>query len=320
MLLSACGGGGGGGGGTAGAPPVQTATPSAITAANATRAASNAYGAIMVLNTTTASLPSLLTSIPVPIDDVSVLSPVYALSRYVRNLLLVNRFVTQARQCSQGGSVNIEVSLRDANMISNGDTLSMTAKDCILDEGTVNGTMKVTYSNLSSDFSSSLTSTATLEVQFSNFNITRGSDMASLDGDLKMALNQNNTGSSLRTISGKSLQTTERHAGASINRTLTDYTVSTTATRTATASTPSFTLSGNTAALGPFSYTVKNVQPFDSVSIIRPSNGALVVSEGGASATATVVGNGVRVDFSGKGDGSVTQTTTLNWPDFLATI
>jgi hypothetical protein len=49
-----------------------------------------------------------------------------------------------------------------------------------------------------------------------------------------------------------------------------------------------------------------------------PTSGSLIVNGAGSSVTATVVSNGVRLDYSAKGDGVVTQTSTLSWSDFLS--
>jgi hypothetical protein len=66
---------------------------------------------------------------------------------------------------------------------------------------------------------------------------------------------------------------------------------------------------------------VKSVQPFVSVGTGMPGSGSLIVNGNASSVTVTALGaGGVRLDYSAKGDGVITQTTTLSWADFNASL
>jgi hypothetical protein len=76
-------------------------------------------------------------------------------------------------------------------------------------------------------------------------------------------------------------------------------------------------LSGNSRRLGQFAYTVKNLQPFVYTDNGAPTSGALIVSGAGTSVTMTVAPDGPRLDYSDNANGTITQSSTPAWNDFL---
>jgi hypothetical protein len=52
-----------------------------------------------------------------------------------------------------------------------------------------------------------------------------------------------------------------------------------------------------------------------------PGSGSLIVNGAASSVTVTALNaSSVRLDYSAKGDGVITQSTTLSWADFAASL
>jgi len=319
-ILSACGGGGGNPG-TTGPAPVQTATLTPITAANSTSVASNAYDATVAISESSTELTGLLTGVSVTGARISTVSPVLTLVRRAARAPQLLAGVTTSESCAGGGTVTIDATIRNQNVISNGDSMTLTARNCIEDGTILDGAMSITFSNMSGDILNSWVYGATMDTRFSNFNIASGGDKIGVNGDMKLVVNQSSASAGSASISGKSLQLNEQQSGAAaLNAILTDYAMTGSTQGATTSSAASFTLSGSSAGLGQFAYTVKNVQPFVTSGSAMPGSGALIVDGAASSVTATVVANGMRLDYSAKGDGVITQTNTLGWTEFLSAI
>lgn len=308
MLLSACGGGGGKpGNNVSPTPPVQTSTLSTITMANAPNVAGNAYAATMLLDTS-----------PSP-TGIRAVSPVLALIKRAGSAAQLINGAGRSQACTGGGTLAVNATLRSQQTINSGDSLTFTASNCVENGATMSGALTIAFSNMSGDIVNTYVFGATMDVRYTNFNIASGGEQAGIDGDMKIVISQTNAGTASVTISGKSLQATGQMPGAAVvNRTLADYTVTGSTLGTTGTSAASFTLTGSSATLGQFVYSVKNVQPFVSAGTATPLSGALVVNGASSSVTATVVGTGVRLDYSARGDGTVTESTTLAWAAFLS--
>lgn len=319
LVLSACGGGGGGSGATTPSPgPVSTLSP--ITSGNAGNVASNAYAANSVISDSSSSLTNVLSGVSIGGASISTVSPVLKLVKLARFAPQVLTGVTTSQSCSGGGTVSIDATMRVQQTISNGDTMTVTANNCVEDGNTLNGAMSIAFSNVSGDILNTWTFGATLDTSFNNFSVDSGSDKMLVNGDMKIAISQTDATTSSLTISGNSLQTTEQKAGTTVaTRTLTNYSLTGSSRGTTITSAANFSLSGNSSTLGQFAYSVKNVAPFVSTGSAMPSAGALIVNGASSSVAVTVVDSGsVRLDFSAKGDGAITQTITRTWAEFLA--
>jgi hypothetical protein len=324
LVLSACGGGGGGSGGSTSPAPVQTSNLTPITAANAGKAAASGYTANNLINGSSSSVTGVLTGVSISGTGIGAVSPVVQLVKrsfgQTNAPLLTGATVLQA--CSGGGTFTIDGTLRNPQMVSNGDSMTVTAQNCIEDGNKLNGRMSITFSDVSGDIMNTWVGTATMNTSLTNFSIAAGSETATLSGDMKIALTSTSATSNAITISGKSLQVSDQKAGATVaTLTLADFSLTGSTNGATTTSASNFSLSGNVNGLGQFAYTVKSLQPFVSVGTAMPGSGALIVNGAASSVTATALGNsGVRLDYSAKGDGVITQTTTLSWPDFVASL
>jgi hypothetical protein len=324
LVLSACGGGGGSAGGSTSPSPVQTSNLTSITASNSGKAAASGYTANTVIGNSSSSITGVLTGVSIGGAGISAVSPVIKLVKrtfgQAGTQLLAG--VTMSQPCSGGGTLVIDANLHNTQTISNGDTMAVTAQNCIEDGNNLNGRLTISFSDVSGDLMNSWVGAATLNTTFTGFSIASGSETATVNGDMKIALTSTSASSISVAISGKSLQTSEQKAGAAVaNLTLSDYSVTGSTNGTTTTTAANFTLSGNTTSLGQFAYTVKSLQPFVSTGTAMPGSGSLIVNGAASSVTVTALGTaGVRLDYSAKGDGVITQSTTLSWADFIASL
>jgi hypothetical protein len=323
LVLGACGGGGGSGS-IADPAPVQTSALTPITAANANQAAASGYSANDLIGSSSTSITGVLTGVSIGGTGISAVSPVLKLVKRAvgQGGVQLLTGVTTSEACSGGGTVTIDATLRNAQTISNGDTMTLIANNCIEDGNNLNGSVTIAFSNVSGDLVNSWTGAATMDTRFTGFSIASGSETATVNGDMKIAFSAAGASISSITLSGKSLQTTEQKAGAAVaNLTLSDYSLTGSSDGISTTSAANFTLSGNVNGLGQFAYMVKSIQPFVSVGTAMPGSGSLIVNGAASSVTVTAVSSSsVRLDYSAKGDGTITQSTTLSWSEFIASI
>jgi hypothetical protein len=324
MVLSACGGGGGSSGGSTSPAPVQTSNLTPITAANSGKAAASGYTANNLINGSSSSVTGVLTGVSIAGTGISAVAPVVNLVKrtFGQGSVPMLAGVTLSQPCSGGGTIAIDATLRNTQALSNGDTMTVTAQNCVEAGNNLNGRMSITFSDVSGDIMNTWVGAATMNTSLTNFSIASGGETATLNGDMKIAMTSTSATSNSITISGKSLQTSEQKAGATVaTLTLADYSLTGSTNGATTTSAANFSLSGNANGLGQFAYTVKSLQPFVSVGTAMPSSGALIINGAASSVTVNALGNsGVRLDYSAKGDGTVTQSTTLSWADFIASI
>jgi hypothetical protein len=324
LALSACGGGGGGGGSVSGPVqnPIPTTTLSPISATNSALAASNAYVASTSISGSSASVTGVLTGVSIAGVNVSTVAPALALVNraYNRSAPKLLTGVTMSQSCSGGGTLSLTGTVRSEDIASNGDTITFAAFNCIEDGATANGGFTITLSGISGTAFNSSTWTATVDTQFNAFSVAGASGVATASGDMKIAINQTSLNNASIGISGKSFQVSASKAGVNLaTHTLTDYSATAGMQGNTITASASYTISGTTSTLGKFEYSVKTAQPFVSTGGAAPSSGSMVITGASSSVTMTVVGaNSVRLDYSAKGDGVITQTSTVGWAPFLS--
>jgi hypothetical protein len=317
VALSACGGGGGGG---STSTPVQTSSLTAITAANAPKAASNGYAATNAIGQSS-SLTGAVTGVTIAPAGVGVVTPMLDLVKQAvsQNGAKLLTGVTVSSACAGGGTMTVDATLHNQTTLSNGDTMSVTAKDCVEDGSTMNGAVSISVSGVSGDVINGTTGAVTLDMRFSGLNVATGSTTEVVGGDMKIALNATSATDLALTISGNSLQVTEQQAGTTVaTRTLTAYTMTGGLHGTTVTAAANFAVSGNANGLGQFAYTVQSLQPLVTTTMSDvPTAGSFIVNGAASSVTATIVPTGVRLDYSAKGDGVITQTSTVSWTSFV---
>lgn len=297
---------------------------SVITTTNAPKVAASAYAGSTAISESSSSISTILTGVSVGGARVGVVRPALDLvaRAYPRTGAQLLTGVTITEACAGGGSITIEASLRNEQMASNGDKITLTARNCVEDGESVNGSLSTTLSNISGDVFNSWNWAATLDTTFTNFGVTSGGETVSVNGDMKIAITQTSSTNSALTLSGKALRMTEQRNGITLATvTLGDYTMKGSTQNTTVSSAASFALSGSSGELGQFAYTVRNLQPFVSIGGAMPHAGSLIVNGASSSVTLSVASaSGVRLDFSAKGDGVTTQTSNLSWMELLSSI
>jgi hypothetical protein len=324
LVLSACGGGGGSPGAGSSPTPVQTSSLTPITAANSGKAAASGYTASSLIGDSSSSITGVLTGVSMDGTGISAAAPVLKLVKrsFSQGNVQVLTGVTMSQACTGGGSVTVDANLRNTQTVSNGDTMTLSAQNCIEDGNKLNGRMSITFSEVSGDPINTWSGAATMDTRFTGFSIANGSETATIDGDMKIAFAVTSSTNSSVTISGKSLQATDQKAGATVaNLTLADYSLSGSTNAGTTTSSASFTLSGNANGLGQFAYMVRSIQPFVGVGTGMPGSGSMIVNGAASAVTVTALSpSSVRLDYSAKGDGVITQTSTLSWAEFVASL
>jgi hypothetical protein len=290
---------------------------------NSPKAASNAYAANAAISDSSSSVTNALTGVSIEGINASTVSPALALIKRAYNpgtpALLTGIALSQA--CSGGGTISLNGTVHSEQAATNGDMITFTAVNCVEVGATLNGAFKVTLSGLTNAAFTGTAWGATIDIEFNAFSVASGSEAFTAAGDMKIVINQASATSNSIAVSGKSLQTTERKAGVAVaSRNLTNYSATSSAQGNKFTTSTSFTVSGNSSSLAQFEYSVKNIQPFVSTGG-APTAGSLIVIGAASSVTMTVVdATHVRLDYSAKGDGTITQTTTVTWAAFLANL
>ena len=324
LTLTACGGGG-----STSAPPVSApvSTLSPITAANSTQVASNAYAANGSIGDSSTGVSSLITGVSIDGGSPGVVTPALALLKrsYASGVpvLLTGVSTTSSTQaCSGGGSITVSGTIAGTGGPSNGDKITVVASNCVEDGAAISGTMAMTFSNVSGNVFGSGAGAATIDLTFTDFSVAEGTTSATVTGDMKLAMSQTATGSINLGISGISLQSIERKAGVKVSDfRLSNYTATVAGSGTTFSVSTNYALAGTFGSLGQLNVTVSTLQPFVVGASGIPSAGSMIINGAASSVMATVVpGNKVRLDYSAKGDGVITQTNTIDWTTFVASL
>jgi hypothetical protein len=323
FVLSACGGGGGGGGGagaTSTAPSTPATTLSAITPVNAASATYNSFGASYLASTWSAAVPGYMTGASIALPDVGIVSPVFDLIRdaYRQDGGNLLTGVSRTYSCSGGGTMVVDATRLDQSTPTNGDTWNFTANNCTVNGNTQTGSMSIKISGVSGDVFHSASGSITLDTVFHDFATTAGVMTTTANGDMRIGVTRTNVSATTFVVSGTSLVETVQQSGATLaTRTLTAYSVTSSKGDALLTTSANFSLSGNSKRLGQFAYTVKNLQPFISTNYDMPTSGALIVYGAGSSVTMTVTPDGVRMDYSDNANGTIVNSATRAWSDFL---
>jgi hypothetical protein len=324
LVLSACGGGGGGAGNSTSVSDTgPTTTLTAISFNNAGKAASNAFVANGSISNSSATATDSLTGVSLAGLNTSVVAPTLDLIKLSYNRVAPELLtgVERSDPCPGGGKVTINFNRQNPDVISNGDTIALTLDNCVENGVAFNGGFNVKLSGISGNPASDVAFNATFDVLFNAFRASAGSEAVSVNGDMKIELKQASPTSESILITGNTLETSETQGGVLVaSRVMSGYSVTATTQGATFSSKGDFNLSGNTTGLGPFKYSVKNIQPFISTGNAAPTSGSLIVNGASSSVTMTVIdtASNVRLDHSAKGDGVITGTSTVSWPTFIS--
>lgn len=319
-LLAACGGGGDGG------APATPVTSASLSSANQTIAAQEA--------TSTVFLPlfSAQTLVGAQATDESVLfrlirQQLAQLPAYWRQAgsasTLTGVVQTDSYSCSFGGSVTVSVSDTDNdNLVSAGDSATITGANCAEPEGTFTGALGLTITSLSGIYDST-SYKAGIALSFNNLTVSNPQYSASLNGSL--SLNDNNSGpySRSQTFASSSLTVSASYGSVLRTRSLSAY--SATVTRVPDAVyvyLDRYSASGvlSSSALASQSISFSTSADFVArAGDIYPYSGAFVIGGAGNSRLRLNVlsSSQLTLELDANGDGNFEGSSIVNWNTLL---
>lgn len=156
---------------------------------------------------------------------------------------------------------------------------------------------------------------------FSNMALTSGTQRVLVDGDLTIAASQNGSSATSVGLSGSRLSMSVVQSGTAANTyTLADFNLGGTETGSTTTLAGNYTLSGTSAKLGAYAYRVQTERPIVvSGSRSSVSAGSVLITGSPATVTATALdGTTMRLEYSARGDGVITATSSLTRAQFDA--
>ncbi len=318
--LSACGGGGDGGPGPA---PALTA---ALTSANQTVVAQDTL--------TSAQLPlfgaELLTGVRI-IDE-------RVLFRFAREQLsklpgylasatstpqLVGVIQSATVPCSSG---SLSVSATDAdnnNVISGGDSISITSNNCVDTFGTLGGSMGFTVHTVTGDFGSD-TYSSSLTMTFNGLTISDNQFSAGVNGSLNVSISASGVNHLSTTVSTPSLSVSGTYAGqATRSITLANYTGTSARTPDLTYGyLTSYSITGNltSSAISSQSVAFATVTPFVNYPADNyPARGVLVITGAGNSKLKLTALSSTQVlqELDANGDGIYEGNAAVSWSSLM---
>ena len=322
LILAACGGGGG-----SDAPAASNQNPAP--AAKATLSAEN-YVAVAQESLSSSSYLADASTLAVgaEVNDANVLVRFGQAQagklpgRLAGTQALVTGATTSTtEQCSGGGTVAIVENDLNGNALPDaGDSVLLTATNCIFEGSSFSGALSLTVNSFSGDIDTAPFS-AVFTMTFDN--LTARSTSASSTGNGTMVLSLNAPTSSSQTASLKSTQftTTSTYGSASYSRTLDDYTV------VVDSNTQSFNnRSTTTAAAGTLtssafdskSVTIATPVPFVRTFTQRyPASGqATATGANGAVVRVTAISNTqVMIELDADANGSFETSVTKLWSE-----
>jgi hypothetical protein len=200
--------------------------------------------------------------------------------------------------------------------VSNGDSMSISAANCIEGAQKMNGTMTFGFSNLSGTIGSSSAWSGTLSLTFANVSLEENGEVARANGDMTLRYSQTGYLVATASASGASLQMVQVKNGATVaDETLTNFSYDASLNANVTTYSVNFTLSGTLGKLGNSSYTVKTLTPFKETDGAYPSSGSVKITAGdNSTAIVTAVDSAnVRIELDKNGDGVIDETINTTW-------
>lgn len=315
LLLAACGGGGGD------SPATSSTNTSTLTASNVQAVSAQAVSGSNGINGG-ASSSSLVTGVSVSTTRTGLIDA--ALQQVYKGAALApaGNLVTGVTinrgplNCSGGGTISVSLTAAVSGTVSNDDSMSISATNCVENGAKLNGGFSLTFSNMTGTFGTYSAWGATMAFKFSKFSVEENNEISGLNGDLALAFVQHAYQDVTFTASGTSLQSTlVRNAATIVNQTLTAFNDSGTIKSTAHTFNTNFTFTNNLATTGTTSYLVKTINTFARTGTSYPYTGKMTITAADKSiATVTALDStNVRIELDNGGDGTIDQTINTTW-------
>lgn len=302
--LVACGGGGGDGLGLGAAAGSGDST---INAANSTAVASQALLASGELNSRTDGSGGGLVQ-----ESIRQLDKALGIAFLDRAIGLTNTLVVN---CAQGGSATITLNAASTRQVSSGDSVLVSADNCIDGTDSANGAIRIDFTNVTGRPSSTDAWNGTMTVNFTDFTFDDGNESNTANGGLTLTYDQTAARTATFSLTGDSLRVQTAEDGIVAERELSAFNTSGSVNGDVFTYRTGFTLSGDLENLGESPFTVNTLTDFLQQESSNPSQGALQVTAGdGSSLTLTTLDTtNVNIAVDSDGDGTAEQNTTTTW-------
>lgn len=324
LLLTACGGGGGGGGGDAPTAPAPVAV--AITDASAKVVGASALEAVQGGGTSTQGALGAVGALGVQVEDASSTysaPTVLWVVRAARSLsagtassgsVVTGASFDETRACPQGGTIRVQVTVADPNVLSAGDALSLIASNCTVSESgvtnTLNGSLELRFNSVN-ETASSLQANITFTANA--LSVAGGGTTITLSGAQTLDLNETTTSTTLA-VSGTAVTTQIATSSGTHVTTWRNFSQNYTLSGDTMTASVSGTLESSSTKLGANggSFVVSTPTPLSwSASTGVPTSGVMkVVGASNSQMLMTFAVSGVTIDVDANGDGAYEKTLT----------
>jgi hypothetical protein len=319
----ACGGGGSGAsysaGDAASTPKDLPAIRSVVDQGNYVKAAAHAYMAPQSLTGTIGLSDVLVFGVSVETKHPPRLAELATdvLRQLVGKQAATVTAVAQSNSCPSGGTVKVSSSGDSLDDMKPGDVVTVEASNRGVSGLKINGGLTLTLKEGSVASFQTGASPSVMQFQFSGLSLASGNEAGLIDGDLTTKSAQTSAGDITLVLSGASLRTMLKKDGALVtDRTLSGFEYVTNDTAEKLTASMNCTLSASSSSVKDLRLGVKTVTPFVYQAGDNPASGSMLVTGAGSSVTVTAVDAGnVRLDFSARGDGVITETRTVSWPE-----
>ncbi len=316
LVLAACGGGGG-----STSIGVPTAGVS-ITTSNARPVSAAVLDSVDTVEGSTAGV-GILTGVSAVSTANDFNYPDFVVSQLNKLLsqeLLVGGGITgvaisETYSCTSG-SFTVTGNIADVNTLTAGDTLTISFSNCSDSGVVINGSMSMTFTQVSAGFDGFPPFTLGINVVLNNFSVNDGGYVATANGDMSMLLSVDASGNESMQLSGSSLSSS---AGGEAEL-LTNYAYE---MQYSSSGAYSVSLQGTLASTkidGSVSYTT--ITPFtgnDFVGSGNPTAGELHITTSADGSQAWLIaqpdGVNVQIDIDTDGDGIVDDTVMTTWTE-----
>jgi len=226
--------------------------------------------------------------------------------------------VARLNSCPNGGWVKMSSAGDSLTTLKPGDVVAVEANDCGLSSLKMNGGLTMTLKEGSAASLQDGRSDGVVQFQFNGLSLASVTETALIDGDLTAKIDQTVAGNGTLVLSGASLRTTLKKGSAVVtDRTMTGFESTTITTPGNQTSSMNYTLTASSSSVKDLHVVVKTVNPFFYQIMDNPVSGSMLVTGAASSVIVTAVdANNVRLDFSSRGDGVITETRTISWPEF----
>jgi len=322
--VAACGGGSGSSpnassDNSASAPKDASTAHSVIDQGNYVQTAAHAYLAPQSLTGLTRINDILASGVSVETRDPGLVE----LATDVLRQLVDNRgpmvtAVAQLNSCPKGGWVKVSSAGDSLTTLKPGDVIALETNDCGVSSLKINGGLTMTVKEGSAVSLQAGTSRGVVQFQFSGLSMASGTETSLIDGDLTVKTDQTGAGGSTLVLSGASLRKTLKKGSTVVtDRTIAGFESTIITTPGDQTSSVNYTLTASSSSVKDLQVVVKTVTPFVSQAANNPVSGSMLVTGAASSVAVTAVDAGnVRLDFSSKGDGAITETKTISWSEF----